>query len=217
MALGFDEKALGRRCDACGGGGVIRTDMGFLPDVHTTCETCAGTGHRPEAWDVRLKGVSLPEVFSLTVDAVAELFADEDRLARPLRTAQAVGLGYLVLRQPAYSLSGGEAQRLKIAKELCRKTLPETFYILDEPTIGQHMDDVARLCGVLHRLVDKGHTVAVVEHHPHLLASCDWLIELGPRGGPDGGRIVAAGTPEDVAAGTTPTAPYLRAALGGGQ
>jgi excinuclease ABC subunit A len=119
-----------------------------------------------------------------------------------------------VLRQPGYALSGGEAQRLKIAKELCRRSPSETLYILDEPTVGQHLEDVARLIGVLHRLVDDGHTVLVVEHHPHLLASCDWLVELGPGGGPDGGRVIATGTPEALAERDTPTALYLREVLG---
>ena len=118
-----------------------------------------------------------------------------------------------MLRQPSHALSGGEAQRLKIAKELCRKAPRETLYILDEPTVGQHLEDVARLNGVLHRLVDDGHTVVVVEHHPHVLASCDWLVELGPGGGPDGGRVVGTGTPETLSRGDTPTAPYLREVL----
>jgi excinuclease ABC subunit A len=115
-----------------------------------------------------------------------------------------------VMRQPGYALSGGEAQRLKIAGDLCRKTNRPTLYILDEPTLGQHLEDVARLTDVLHRLVDAGHSVIVIEHHTHLLAACDWLIELGPGGGPDGGHIIAAGTPETLATGDTPTAPYLR-------
>jgi len=130
-----------------------------------------------------------------------------------LEAAQAVGLGYLVLRQPRHALSGGEAQRLKIALELSRKARSGTLYILDEPTVGQHLEDVRRLVDVLHNLVDRGHTVLVVEHHPHLLASCDWLVELGPVGGPDGGRIIAEGPPERVAAGETPTARYLRDVL----
>jgi excinuclease ABC subunit A len=216
QALGLDEKDLSRRCSACRGSGSIRTELGFLPDVHTVCETCQGTGYWPEAWEIHLRGVALPELFSLTIDEVADLFGDQDGLARPLSTARDVGLGYLVLRQPGYALSGGEAQRLKIAKELCRRlsTRPtDTLYILDEPTLGQHMEDVTRLNGVLHRLVSAGHTVLVIEHHPHLLAACDWLIELGPGGGPDGGRVIATGTPEALAAGDTPTAPYLRAVL----
>jgi excinuclease ABC subunit A len=124
-----------------------------------------------------------------------------------------VGLGYLVWDQPAYTLSAGEVQRLKIAKELCKKTKNQTLYILDEPTVGLHMEDVSRLVRVLNQLVHAGHTVVVVEHHPHLLANCDWLIELGPGGGPDGGRVIAKGPPEEVANMDTPTAPYLREVL----
>jgi excinuclease ABC subunit A len=118
-----------------------------------------------------------------------------------------------MLRQPGYALSGGEAQRLKIAAELCRRTNGGTLYILDEPTVGQHLEDVARLCGVLHRLVEAGHTVLVVEHHPLVLSACDWLVEMGPGGGPEGGRVIAAGSPQELAAGGTPTAPYLREVL----
>lgn len=187
--------------------------MGFLPDIHLQCETCRGTGYRPEVWDVRLHNLSLPELESLTIDEVYDLFGDEETLTRPLAAARDVGLGYLVLRQPRYTLSGGEAQRLRIAKELCRETSDETLYILDEPTVGQHMEDVARLIGVLNRLVDDGHTVVVIEHHPYLLAACDWLVELGPEGGPDGGWVIASGTPEALACGDTPTAPYLREVL----
>jgi excinuclease ABC subunit A len=187
--------------------------MGFLPDVHMPCETCRGTGYRPEAWDVQLRGVALPDLFSLTIDQVVEVFGDQDRIARPLAAAQDVGLGYLVLRQPGYGLSGGEAQRLKIAKELYRNGSSPTLYILDEPTVGQHLEDVDRLSGVLHRLVEQGHSVVVIEHHAHLLAACDWLIELGPGGGPDGGQIIAAGPPEAIAAGDTPIALYLREIL----
>ena len=212
-ALGLDERDLGRRCSACKGSGVTRIEMGFLPDVRTPCETCRGTGYRPEAWDVRLNGLALPELNALTVDEVYDLFGDEEKLGRPLTAARDVGLGYLVLRQPSYTMSGGEAQRLKIARELCRRAPVETLYILDEPTVGQHLEDVARLIGVLHRLVDSGHAVVVIEHQPHLLAACDWLVELGPGGGPEGGRIIAAGPPETLAAGNTPTAPYLREVL----
>jgi excinuclease ABC subunit A len=216
QVLGLDDKALGQRCSVCGGSGTTTLDMGFLPNVHVPCETCRGTGYRPEAWQVRLHGVALPDCFGLTIDEVHDRFgADASTLAAKLATARDVGLGYLVLRQPGYALSGGEAQRLKIAYELYRRTRSKTLYILDEPTVGQHLEDVARLTAVLHRLVDQGHSVVVVEHHTHLLAACDWLVELGPGGGPDGGHVIAAGTPETVAAGKTPTATYLREVLHG--
>ncbi len=213
QALGMDEKALSRPCSACSGSGILRMDMGFLPGVQTPCETCRGTGHRPEAWEVRLRGVALPEVYGLTIDEVYALFGEEKKVRRALISMREVGLGYLTFRQPGYALSGGEAQRLKIAKELCRKASDGTLYILDEPTVGQHLEDVARLTGVLHRLVDDGHSVFVVEHHAHLLATCDWLVELGPGGGPDGGRVIGSGTPESLTRGDTPIAPYLREIL----
>jgi excinuclease ABC subunit A len=187
--------------------------MGFLPSLHTACETCRGTGLLPEAWQVRLDGLALPAAFGLTIAEVLDRFPDQPELARPLAAAVEVGLGYLVLRQPGYSLSGGEAQRLKIAAELCRKTPEHTLYILDEPTVGQHLADVARLVGVLRRLVEAGHSVLVVEHHPHLLAACDWLIELGPGGGPQGGQVIFSGTPGEMARAHTPTAPYLKELL----
>jgi len=214
-ALGIDEKALARSCSSCNGRGATSTDMGFLPDIHAPCETCRGTGYMAEAWDVRVHDVPFPEVFSLTIDEVAARFVECESMRLPLDAARDVGLGYLVLRQPAQALSGGEAQRLKIAAELCRKATAPTLYLLDEPTVGQHLEDVARLIQVLHRLVDEGHTAVVVEHHAHLLAACDWLIELGPGGGPDGGHIISAATPTDVAAGNTPIAPYLREVLEG--
>ena len=214
-ALGISEEALSRRCTACGGSGQLRIDMGFLPDIREVCDVCRGTGFLPEAWHVRVNGKALPDVFGMTVDEVYKLFKEEASIVKILAEVRAVGLGYLVLRQPGYSLSGGEAQRLKIAAELCRKVKQQTLYVLDEPTVGQHLEDVARLNGVLHRLVDAGHTVLVIEHHPHVLAACDWLIELGPGGGPQGGRVIAEGTPETIAHLDTPTAPYLREVLEG--
>ena len=210
---GLSEAKLTERCSVCDGRGRLTLDMTFLPDVHVTCETCRGSGYTAEAWEVRLNGLALPEVFGRTMDEVYRLFGDDPRLRQPLQAAREVGLGYLVLRQPGYALSGGEAQRLKIASELCRKSVAGSFYILDEPSIGQHLEDVLRLTSVLHRLVDEGGSVLVVEHHTHLLATCDWLVELGPTGGPGGGYVIAAGTPEQVAAGNTPTAPYLREVL----
>ena len=213
QALGLDEKVLGRRCTACKGRAVKRMEMGFLPDIFTACETCRGTGYQPEAWEVRLHGVPLPEVNHLTLDEVFELFNEESKIARTLEVARQVGLGYLVWRQPGYTLSGGEAQRLKIVKELCRKTSAETLFILDEPTVGQHMEDVGKVIQVLRSLVADGHTVTLIEHHPHVLAACDWLIELGPGGGPDGGNLIGSGTPQELAELDTPTAPYLRQIL----
>ncbi len=213
LALGMSADELDRRCSACGGGGMTRLDMGFLPSLYTTCETCRGTGLLPEARQVHLKGISLSDVFGLTISEVLERFPAEAWLSRTLAAAQEVGLGYLVLRQPGFTLSGGEAQRLKIAAELCRKAPENTLYILDEPTVGQHLADVARLVGVLHRLVEAGNTVLVVEHHPALLAACDWLIELGPGGGPRGGRVIFTGPPHELAEAQTPTAPYIKEML----
>lgn len=214
-ALGIDESLLSTPCSACNGSGILTVDMGFLPDIHTPCETCKGTGFTPDAWDIRVNGYALPELLSLTIDEVYDLFRGNDRITRPLQAAQTVGLGYLVLQQPAFTLSGGEAQRLKIARELCKKTRKETLYILDEPTLGQHLEDVQQLVSVLHRLVEEGHSVVIIEHHPHVLAACDWVIELGPGGGPHGGHIIASGPPERIAQGDTPTAPYIRNILEG--
>jgi excinuclease ABC subunit A len=213
VALDVDPKLLERSCSVCKGRGTVRLDMGFLPAVYAPCETCRGSGYLPEAWQIRVRGLALPEVMALTIDETLNLFGDVDALARPLALAQETGLGYLVLQQPRRALSGGEAQRLKIANELCRRSTSETLYILDEPTVGQHLEDVARLVNILLRLVDEGHSVVVSEHHPHLLAACDWLLELGPGGGRHGGRVIAQGTPADLARGDTPTAPYLRALL----
>ena len=217
QALGLDLKQLAPNCSACGGSGRITQDMAFLPDVHTPCEVCKGTGYHTEAWGVKINGISLPDIFSLSIEEVWDEFGQEPLLRRPVQAALDVGLGYLVLRQPGSTLSGGEAQRLKIAAELSKRSPKGTLYILDEPTVGQHLEDVSRLTAVLHRLVDEGGSVLVVEHHIQLLAACDWLIELGPGGGPDGGWIIASGTPEELAKGSTPTAAYLRSALEGGE
>ncbi len=207
MAKGLDVKSLTRRCSVCKGRGSLRTEMEFLSDIHAECETCRGTGFGPESWKVKMNGYSLPELNGLTLEEIHDQFKGHEKVATPLKAALDVGLGYLVLHQPGFSLSGGEAQRLKIAKELSRRRKGETLYILDEPTLGQHMEDVERLKDVLHRLVDGGNTVIVVEHHPGVLASCDWVIELGPEGGPEGGRVIAEGTPGEIRG--TPTAPYI--------
>ena len=211
-ALGLHLKQLSKRCSVCNGSGSIKMDMGFLPAVRTPCDVCEGTGYSPEAWDVRVKGLTLPEMFKLTIDEISTLF-DDGRISELSKAARNVGLGYLVLHQPGYTLSGGEAQRLKIAKELCKRTPEQSLYILDEPTVGQHLEDVQQLVTVLQRLVNSGNSVIVIEHNPYVLAACDYLIELGPGGGPEGGYIVASGTPEDISKMNTKTAPYLKEVL----
>jgi excinuclease ABC subunit A len=214
-ARGLDVSAITARCSVCEGAGYIRTDMEFLPDVYTECETCRGTGYSPEAWNIKLNGYSLPELNDLTLEQVYTLFKDQEPVAETLKAAIDVGLGYLALHQPAHTMSGGEAQRLKIVAELTKKNNEGTLYILDEPSLGQHPEDVHRLTGVLHRLVEEGNTVVIVEHHPDMLSACDWLIELGPVGGPSGGYLIAEGTPENIASLRTPTAPYIKATLEG--
>lgn len=216
-AVELDETQLYRQCSHCNGRGMIKMDMGFLPDVYIRCDICEGTGLTAEAWMVRLHGYTLPELYDLTLNQIYDLFNYDERISRPIKMAKKVGLGYLILRQPRIHLSGGECQRLKIAKELCRKkskSEPSTLYILDEPTIGQSLQDISQLMKVLHQLVDEGNTVVVIEHHPHVLAACDWVIELGPVGGPEGGHILANGTPSKVATHKTPTAPYIQKVLG---
>ncbi|MHA2287724.1 MAG: ATP-binding cassette domain-containing protein, partial [Promethearchaeota archaeon] len=213
ISLGLREKDLKRSCTTCKGYGLIKTDMGFLPDIYDHCEVCNGTGYSMDAWKVKVNGITLPELNERTIDEIYHLFKEEESIERKLSFVIDVGLGYIVMNQAAYTLSGGEVQRLKIAKELSKKSKTKSMYILDEPTVGQHMEDVSRLINVLHRLVKKGHSVVVIEHHPHFLAACDWLIELGPGAGDDGGRLVAAGTPEMIAKGKTPTAPYIKEIL----
>jgi excinuclease ABC subunit A len=213
QALGMDDLEMDAACSSCYGRGYKRIKMGFLPDEYVECEACAASGFRPEAWEVRVNGVPLPNVNYMTLDEIYEKFSEEKTIAKSLRTVRQVGLGYLVWNQPGRAMSGGEAQRLKIAKELRKNANTPTLYILDEPTLGLHMEDVSGLIRVLNLLVDTGHTVAILEHNPHVLAACDWLIELGPGGGPDGGRVIAEGTPEAIMKKNTPTSPYLRELL----
>jgi len=187
-----------------------------MPDIQNNCELCRGTGCTTEAWQVKYKGKSLPELYNLTVDTVYSLFNGHPLIAAKLKFLRDAGLGYLVLKQPGYSLSGGEAQRIKIAKELAKEPASgNTLFILDEPSVGQHMEDIHRLAGVLRKLVDAENTVIICEHNPYLLASCDWLCELGPGGGPEGGHIIASGTPEELSRMKTPTAPYIKSVLKG--
>lgn len=212
---GLSEEHLSRTCSACGGSGQVKTDMGFLPAIYSSCDTCKGSGHAPEAWEVKVKGYSLPEIFTLTLEEIYSLFSEEDSISSKLKQVLEVGIGYLTFHQPARELSGGEVQRLKITKELAKKTRSDTLYILDEPTIGLHMEDIVQLTKVLQKLVDGGGTVLVVEHHPYLLAQCDWLVELGPVGGPEGGYIIFKGPPEQLATANTPTTPFVQAVMEG--
>ena len=212
---GYEEKVFTRSCTACGGAGRNRLEMGFLPDVFAECEVCGGTGYPAEAREIACNGLTIAELSRKTFEEIHELWGDDPKIGPSLSEAISLGLGYLVFHQPAHTMSGGEAQRLKIVKELVKKRGKNTLYVMDEPTVGQHLADVSRLSETLSRLADAGDSILVVEHHMHLLAACDWLIELGPGAGPDGGTIVAQGPPESVAAGTSPTAPYLRAVLSG--
>jgi excinuclease ABC subunit A len=188
--------------------------MGFLPSVFQDCDVCKGTGYAPELWEVKVHDVSMPELGKMTIKEVYNLFKDDsDYIERYLRACIEVGLDYLVLQQPGHTLSGGEAQRMKIANELCKKSLKGTLYLLDEPTLGLSLSDTENLICVLRNLVTKGSTVIVVEHHPNILTACDWLIELGPSGGPEGGFIIAEGSPEEISRKNTPTAPYIQQVL----
>ena len=177
-----------------------------------TCPTCHGTRYRPEVADIQLEGHSLPQILALTAAEAADLFAEYKRIVRKLNVLIDLGLGYLTLGEATPALSGGEAQRLKLSTELGRNQ-QGTLFVLDEPSVGLHPDDVAVLVGVLDRLIARGATVIVIEHDLDIIAAADWLIDLGPGGGADGGRIVATGTPDDVAAADTLTATYLRAHL----
>ncbi|MEJ2250473.1 MAG: ATP-binding cassette domain-containing protein, partial [Candidatus Lokiarchaeota archaeon] len=210
---GITLKKLKESCSACKGSGIIITDMGFLPDLKSECEICNGTGYQAEAFNIKINGVSLPEVNNLTIKEAYNLFNYEEKIEQKLNILIEVGLGYLNLNQPSHTISSGEAQRLKIAKELSKKSLKKTLFILDEPTIGLHMEDISRFMNLLQKLVTKKHTVIIIEHHPYILVSCDWLIELGPGSGPKGGNIIATGSPTDIVKIKTPTSPYLKIIL----
>jgi len=196
----FSFNVKGGRCEACQGEGIIQIEMHFLPDVFVPCEVCGGKRYNREALEITYKGKNVAEILELTVDEAVEFFASIPAIRNKLKTLQDVGLGYIKLGQPATTLSGGEAQRVKLAAELSRRATGRTLYILDEPTTGLHFADVEKLLGVLQRLVDQGNTVVVIEHNLEVIKSCDWLIDLGPEGGDEGGYVVAEGTPEQVAA-----------------
>lgn len=202
----------GGRCESCCGDGEIRIEMQFMPDVYVVCPECQGTRYVTEVLEVRHRGKNIAEVLGMTVDEARRFFVSEPCLAEKLETLHDVGLGYLRLGQSATTLSGGEAQRVKLATELSRRATGKTLYILDEPTTGLHMDDTGRLLSILHALVDKGNTVLVIEHNLDVIASSDWVIDMGPGGGMAGGRVVAEGTPKDIAkCKASMTGKYLKA------
>jgi excinuclease ABC subunit A len=196
----FSFNVKGGRCEACQGDGVIAIEMHFLPNVYVTCEQCKGRRYNRETLDIKYRGKSIADVLELTVDQALPLMENLPAIANKLRTLQSVGLGYVALGQSATTLSGGEAQRVKLAKELSKRGTGRTLYILDEPTTGLHFEDTRKLLDVLTKLVDQGNTIVVIEHNLDVIKSADYVIDLGPEGGVGGGRIVAAGTPEDVAA-----------------
>jgi excinuclease ABC subunit A len=194
----FSFNVAGGRCETCKGDGTIRIEMHFLPDVYIPCEVCKGRRYNRDTLQIGFKGHSIADVLEMSVEEAMHFFENQPRIARVLETLFDVGLGYIRLGQPAPTLSGGEAQRVKLASELGKRSTGRTFYILDEPTTGLHFEDVRKLLGVLHRLVDNGNTVVVIEHNLDVVKTADWVIDLGPEGGEDGGRIVGIGTPEDI-------------------
>jgi excinuclease ABC subunit A len=196
----FSFNIAGGRCETCKGDGTLRIEMHFLPDVYIPCDTCGGRRYNRDTLQVKFKGHSIADVLEMSVEEALHFFENQPPIARILQTLYDVGLGYVRLGQPAPTLSGGEAQRVKLSSELGKRSTGSTFYILDEPTTGLHFEDIRKLLGVLHRLVDAGNTVVVIEHNLDVVKTADWIIDLGPEGGDEGGEVVAVGTPEEVAA-----------------
>jgi excinuclease ABC subunit A len=210
----FSFNVKGGRCETCQGDGVIKVEMHFLPDVYVPCDTCAGKRYNRETLDIRYKGKNISEVLKLTVEDALALFRNVPMVANKLETLMAVGLGYIELGQNATTLSGGEAQRVKLAKELSKRSTGSTLYVLDEPTTGLHFHDIAQLLEVLYKLRDQGNTIVIIEHNLDVIKTADWIVDLGPEGGAGGGEIIAVGTPEDIAAQPRSyTGQALRAAL----
>ncbi|MGB5559283.1 MAG: excinuclease ABC subunit UvrA [Paracoccaceae bacterium] len=212
----FSFNVKGGRCEACQGDGVIKIEMHFLPDVYVTCETCKGKRYNRETLEIKFKGKSIADVLDMTVEDAQEFFKAVPSIREKMDALMQVGLGYIKVGQQATTLSGGEAQRVKLSKELARRSTGRTLYILDEPTTGLHFEDVRKLLEVLHELVDQGNTVVVIEHNLDVIKTADWIIDIGPEGGDGGGEIVAVGTPEDVAAEVrSHTGRYLKTMLEG--
>ncbi len=195
----FSFNVKGGRCEACEGDGILKIEMHFLPDVYVPCEVCRGERYNRETLEVKYKGKSIAEVLDMTVSEALHFFASIPQLRKKLEVLNQVGLGYIHLGQQATTLSGGEAQRIKLATELSKTATGNTLYILDEPTTGLHFEDIKMLLGVLNELVDRGNTVVVIEHNLDVIKTADYIVDLGPEGGDEGGLIIAAGTPEEVA------------------
>ena len=211
----FSFNVKGGRCEACQGDGVIKVEMHFLPDIYVPCDVCHGKRYNRETLEVLYRGRSIHQVLEMTVAQALEFFDAVPAVKQKLATLSEVGLGYITLGQPATTLSGGEAQRVKLALELSKRDTGRTLYILDEPTTGLHFHDIDLLLGVLHRLRDHGNTVVVIEHNLDVIKTADWVVDLGPEGGDGGGTIIAQGTPEAVArVEASYTGGYLRGVLG---
>jgi excinuclease ABC subunit A len=210
----FSFNVKGGRCETCEGAGIRTIEMNFLPDVYVPCETCKGKRYNRETLEVRFKGKSITDVLNMTVEKAVEFFENQPRILRKIKILDEVGLGYITLGQQATTLSGGEAQRVKLATELSKKDTGRTFYILDEPTTGLHFQDIQHLNDVIHRLTEKGNTLIIIEHNMDMIKVADHIIDLGPEGGEAGGYVVAEGTPEEVAkVGGGYTARYLQEEL----
>ncbi len=209
----FSFNVKGGRCETCAGDGTIKIEMHFLPDVYVNCEVCDGARYNRETLEITYRGKSISDVLNMPVAEALTFFERQPSILRHIQSLSDVGLGYVRLGQPAPTLSGGEAQRVKLATELARRPTGHTLYVLDEPTTGLHFEDVTRLLEVLHRLVDQGNTVLVIEHNLDVVKTADWILDLGPEGGRRGGRLVGEGTPEQVAKLDTATGTVLREVL----
>jgi excinuclease ABC subunit A len=212
----FSFNVAGGKCETCNGGGLKQIEMNFLPDVYVECDTCQGKRYNRETLEVRFKGKSISDVLNMTVEEAVPFFESIPKIARVVQTLYSVGLGYITLGQPSTTLSGGEAQRIKLASELAKKSTGKTIYLLDEPSTGLHFEDIRMLLDVLQRLVDEGNTVLVIEHNLDVVKVADYVIDLGPEGGKFGGEIIAKGTPEELVKkfkNTSHTAKYLEQEL----
>jgi excinuclease ABC subunit A len=211
----FSFNVKGGRCEACQGDGLVKIEMHFLPDVYVTCEVCRGKRYNRETLEVRYKGKNIADILDMTVAEALTFFEPVPSIKQKLQTLHDVGLDYIRLGQSATTLSGGEAQRVKLATELSRRATGRTLYILDEPTTGLHFADIRRLLEVLNRLVEQGNTVVIIEHNMDVIKTADWIVDLGPEGGNEGGKVIATGVPEDVAraADKSATGQYLARTL----